>query len=621
MFFSSSQKKLSELARLVRYNILISTTAAGSGHPSSSLSATDIMTTLMFGGFFCADVKNPKKPNNDRLIFSKGHAAPLLYSLYAAVGVVSKNELLSLRKFGSHLEGHPTMKFPFTEAATGSLGQGLSIGVGMAINAKYLDKLDYKTYVLLGDSEMAEGSIYEAMELASYYKLNNLVGMVDVNRLGERGETMVGYNTEVYQKKAEAFGWEAIVIDGHNLDDIKNAFAKAKKSSKPVMVIAKTIKGKGVSFMENKEGWHGKAMNQEQLEFALKELGKVNEKLVGKIVIPKNIQKTGKKIQKLNTVVSVPDVSYKLGQMVATREAYGVALAELGRTSEDVVVLDAEVSNSTFADKFKKDWPERFFEMFIAEQNMVGTAVGLAARGKIPFVSTFAAFFTRTFDQIRMAAYSEANIKCIGSHCGVSIGEDGTSQMGLEDIAMFRSVFNSVVLYPSDAVSTRELVKQMIDHQGVDYMRTTRMTLPVLYKDTEKFVIGGSKTLKKSPQDVVTVVGAGVTLHEALKAYEILQKQNIAVRVIDLYSIKPIDSKTLVLAAKQTQGIVVVEDHYEAGGITEAVRTALSGVTSKIYSLCVTKIPQSGKPDELINYEDISEKAIVTLVKKILRQR
>ncbi len=622
MFFSSSQKKLSEIARLVRYNILISTTAAGSGHPSSSLSATDIMTTLMFGGFFRADLKHPEYNNNDRLIFSKGHAAPLFYALYAAAGMVTSEEMQQLRKFGARLEGHPTMRFPFTEAATGSLGQGLSIGVGMAINAKYLDKLDYKTYVLMGDSEMAEGSIYEAMELAIYYKLNNLVAIVDVNRLGERGETMVGYDTNVYQKKAEAFGWEAIVIDGHNLEDIKNAFTKAKKSAKPVMIIAKTIKGKGVSFMENKEGWHGKAMNEEQLGLALKEIGPVNEKLVGKIVLPKNLQKTGKKIQKSSAVNSGElHASYKIGQMMATREAYGVALTELGKTSENVVALDAEVSNSTFSDKFKKDFPERFFEMFIAEQNMVGAAVGLAARGKIPFVSTFAAFFTRAFDQLRMAAYSAANIKCVGSHCGVSIGEDGTSQMGLEDIALFRSIFGSIVLYPSDAVATRELVKELMRYQGLGYLRTTRMALPVLYKDTEKFVIGGSKTLCKSAKDVVTVVGAGITLHEALKAYEILRQQGIFIRVIDLYSIKPIDSKTLALAAKQTQGIVIVEDHYAAGGMAEAVRTALSGVTSNIYSLCVTKMPQSGKPQELINYEDISEKAIVTLVKKILRQR
>lgn len=608
--------ELENLAKLIRYFILLCSTEAGSGHPSSSLSATDLMTVLFFGGFFKFDLNDRKKPSNDRLIFSKGHASPLFYSLYAAAGAITVDELKTLRKFGSPLEGHPTPAFPFTEASTGSLGQGLSIGLGMAINGKYIDKLPYKTFVLLGDSEMAEGSVWEALELGAHYKLNNLVAILDVNRLGQRGETMFGHDVEAYKERVSSFGWETIVIDGHNLVDIQKAFESALKvKDKPVMIIAKTLKGKGVSLLEDKDGWHGKALKKEEFEVAVKELGEVDEKLRGKLELPKELNPAESKGDK-----EAEKIDYPRGEKVATRKAYGNALVRIFSKHPEIVVLDAEVSNSTYAEIFKKEYPERFFEMYIAEQNMVGAALGLSKRGKIPFVSTFAAFFTRAFDQIRMSQYSEGNIKFVGSHAGVSIGEDGASQMGLEDLAIFRTLLNSVVLYPSDAVSTEKLVEQAAVYQGDVYIRTTRMETPVLYKADEEFKIGGSKALRSSKDDQVTVIGAGVTLHESLKAYDELQKEKINIRVIDLYSIKPVDIETLTVAATETKALITVEDHFEVGGLGEAVMSALAGVDIKIHSLAVRKMPRSGKPEELLDYEDISAKSIVTKVKDTINK-
>ncbi len=605
---------LDGIARLIRYYSLTMSTEAGSGHPTSSLSATDLMTGLLFGGTFRFDLDNPRMPNNDRLIFSKGHASPLFYSLWAAAGRVTEQELLTFRKFNSPFEGHPTPAFRYTEAATGSLGQGLSIGLGMALNAKYIDKLPYRTYVLLGDSEMAEGSQWEAMELAAHYKLNNLVGIMDVNRFGQRGETMYGHDLSVYKNRVSAFGWEPIVIDGHHLPQILTAFKQATEArDKPVMIIAKTLKGKGVSFIENRNGWHGKTLNKEELTRALIELGPVDKKLVGTITRPED---TG---PAENKVLPLQPVSYPSNASVATRHAYGTALERIFPHFPDMVVLDAEVSNSTYADQFKTKYPERFFEMFIAEQNMVGTALGLSIRGKVPFVSTFAAFLTRAFDQIRMSQYSLANIKFCGSHAGVSIGEDGSSQMGLEDIAMFRTLHNSVVLYPSDAVSTEKLVEEMAKHKGISYVRTTRQALPVLYRNDEAFWIGGSKVLRSNKKDVATVVGAGITVHEALKAYEELKKAGIMIRIIDLYSIKPIDAATLARSAEETGAIITVEDHVPEGGIGEAVRSALSDIGVRVHSLCVNKQPKSGKPEELLNYEEISMRSIIRKVKELSR--
>ncbi len=607
---------LKHLARLIRYFALVSTTGAGSGHPTSSLSATDLMTGLLFGGAFKYDLDQPLHPNNDRLIFSKGHASPLFYALWAAAGAVSEQELMTLRKFGSPLEGHPTVAFRYTEASTGSLGQGLSIGVGMALNAKYLDKLPYRTYVLLGDSEMAEGSVWEAMELAAYYKLGNLVGIIDVNRLGQRGETMYGHNLSVYEKKVSSFGWEPIIIDGHSLPDVLSAYEKALQvQDRPVMIIARTIKGKGVSFIEDKNGWHGRALKKEELARALKELGPIDKKVRGQISKPDGLKPVAKAPQQIRAV------SYTGDKPVATRHAYGSALARIAPQFPDMVVLDGEVSNSTFSELFKTVHPDRFFEMYIAEQNMIGTALGLSIRGKIPFVSTFAAFMTRAFDQIRMSPYSNANVKFCGSHAGVSIGEDGSSQMGLEDLAMFRAVLNSVVLYPSDAVATEKLVEEAAKHRGIVYIRTTRKDTPILYRNDEAFRIGGSKVLRSNKADAAAIVAAGITLHEALRAYEELKAQGTFIRVIDLYSIKPIDTATLIRAANDTGAIVTVEDHFPEGGMGEAVLSALGGYGVPVYSLAVRKMPKSGKPEELLEYEDISKSAIVKEVKKIIQNR
>lgn len=641
------QNNIQQLAKLIRYYILTSTTEAKSGHPSSSLSATDLMAGLMFGrrsaealakedGFFKTDLEDHENPNNDRLIFSKGHASPLFFALYAVAGKISEKEMLTLRKFGSRLEGHPTSAFPYTEVPTGSLGQGLSVGVGMALNAKK-DKLSYKTYVLLGDSEMAEGSIWEAMAAASFYKLDNLVAIVDVNRLGQRGETMLGFNTEIYKQRAESFGWNTIVIDGHNVDEITKAYQQASLSAdKPFMIIAKTLKGKGVSFIEDKDGWHGKPLSQEELGKALVELGEVDKSLVGEVDKPEKLE--NQRIRELE-IEHIQFTNYEAGKMVATRKAYGNALANLVEVDNRIVVLDAETSNSTYADSVKKNHVEKFVECFIAEQNMVGMALGFARRGKVPFVSTFAAFLTRAYDQIRMSALAQSNIKFIGSHAGVSIGEDGSSQMGLEEIAMFRALPETVVLYPSDAVSTEKLVWEAAKHQGNVYIQTTRKEATIIYSNDKidgndkneqelmqhEFKIGGSCTLKSSVSDVVTVIGAGVTLHEALSAYEDLQKEGINIRVIDLYSVKPLDLESLKKAALETKNIIVVEDNHHEGGLYEAIAGALASVASlssyKVASLSVTKMPKSGKPEELLAFEEIDKNAIIKQVKEIIKYK
>jgi len=605
---------LKKLAALIRYYILVSTTEAGSGHPSSSLSATELMACLLFGGVFRFDIDHPKRPNNDRLIFSKGHASPLFYALWAAAGEVSESELMTYRKFGSPLEGHPSIAFPYTEAATGSLGQGLSIGVGMALNAKYIDRLPYRTYVLLGDSEMAEGSQWESMQIAAHYRLNNLVGILDVNRLGQRGETMYGWDLEAYRKRISSFGWKTILVDGHSIPEIHAAYRQAVKvADQPVMMIARTIKGKGVSFIEDKDGWHGKALKKEECERALQELGEIDKSLRGDIALPQDL------VPKEPISLQPPKkVDYPMDKPVATRKAYGNGLIRIFPQFPNIVSLDGEVSNSTYAEIFKEAHPDRFFEMYIAEQNMVGAALGFSIRGKIPFVSTFAAFFTRAFDQIRMSQYSDPNIKFIGSHAGVSIGEDGPSQMGLEDIAMFRAILDSVVLYPCDAVSTEKLVEEAAKHHGMVYLRTTRKETPILYRPEENFTIGGSKVLRESEKDRATVIGAGITVHEALGAYEILKKESVPIRVIDLYSIKPMDEKTLRQVASATRSIVTVEDHYGEGGIGEAVKGVLAGSPAVVHSLCVKKKPKSGKPDELLDYEEISRNAIAEKVKQLI---
>lgn len=605
---------LQQISALMRHWILTSTNQAGSGHPTSSLSAVELMVDLFFGGQFRFDVDDPEHPNNDRLIFSKGHASPLLYALWAAAGQIPQDDLMTYRQFGSPLEGHPTSRFRLAEAATGSLGQGLSIGVGMALNATYLDKLSYRTYVLLGDSEMAEGSQWEALQIASHYKLNNLIGVLDVNRLGQRGETMYGHDLAAYQQRIDAFGWQTILVeDGHDHAQVCEAYASAASvTDRPVMIIAETVKGKGVSFLEDEDGWHGKALDDEQLQQALPELGDVDHSVRGTIAKPEDARPKRKERKR----VGQPD--YKVGDELPTRNGYGNALRRLAPQFPELIALDGEVCNSTRSQFFRDEYPDRFFELYIAEQNMVGAALGLSLRGKLPFVSTFAAFLTRAFDQIRMSRHSDPNLKFVGSHAGVSIGQDGPSQMGLEDIALFRTVLDSVVLYPCDAVATERLVEAMAEHEGIGYLRTTRGATPVIYDNDEPFCIGGCKVLRESDRDQATVVAAGITVHETLKAYEQCLEDDIQIRVIDLYSIKPIDQETLHEAASATGFVLTVEDHYAEGGIGEAVRSALPESGAVVHCLAVRKRPKSGKPDELLDDQDISARAIVYEVKRAL---
>ncbi len=607
-------EKLQGLAKLIRRDILVSTTRAGSGHPTSSLSAVELMTVLFFAGFLKLDLKNPKNPANDKVIFSKGHATPLLYALYQACGVISDDELKKYRSFDSNLEGHPTPRFEFVDVATGALGQGLSAGVGMALAAR-LKKLPDRIYVLLGDSEMSEGQIWEAVQIASYYKVSNLIGVLDVNRLGQRGETMLGWDIETYQKRVSAFGWETVLVkDGNNLEEVYSAFEKTQTlTEKPVMIIAKTVKGKGVSFLENADGWHGKAVPKEKLEEALKEIGEVDLGLKGEVAKPTNSTlRVGNGPLGQNRIA----VEYKVGEMVATREAYGDALVALGETFPNLVALDAEVSNSTFSEKFKEKFPERFFEMFIAEQNMASVALGMSKTSLIPFVSTFAAFLTRTFDQLRMAQYSNPNIKLVGSHAGVSIGQDGPSQMGLEDLAMMRAILESVVFYPADATSCAKLTRIMAENDGLFYLRTTREKTPIIYDSKEEFKIAGSKVLKQSANDQAVVFTAGITLHEGLKAYDELKKEGADVAVVDLYCVKPLDEETVKKLAKKTKKVIVVEDHYPYGGLGEAVKSALAGMDVAVTHLAVTQIPRSGKPEELLAFEEIDSLAIINAVKE-----
>jgi len=607
------RRNLQEIARRTRSLILRATGAAGSGHPTSSLSAVELMTALFFDGHFRYDPDHPDHPNNDRLIFSKGHASPLLYALWVLAGEITEKEMMTYRSFDSRLEGHPSMRFPYTEAVTGSLGQGLSIGVGMALNAKFLDGLPYRTWVLLGDSEMAEGSQWEAMQIAAHYGLDNLAGILDVNRLGQRGETMYGHDLDAYRSRVEAFGWNTEMVDGHSLEAVSRAYeAVLAESDRPTMLIARTIKGKGVAFVENRNGYHGKALVGEDLERALAGLGEVDDSVTGSIAPPEDLVPASPE----RNTAAAPD--YDVEDAVPTRNAYGNALVRLAPALPDLIALDGEVSNSTRAEYLKDADPDRFLEMYIAEQNMVGVALGLALRGKRPFVSSFAAFLSRAADQIRMNQYSDANITYVGSHAGVSIGEDGPSQMGLEDISMFRSILGSVLLYPSDAMSCERLVEKAAEHEGTAYVRTTRGATPVLYSPEESFVIGGSKVLRSSPEDVATVVGAGITVHEALQAHSTLRDQGVAIRVIDAYSVKPLDEATLRRAAEETGAVIVAEDHRPEGGLGEAVAGALAGTEMTFISLAVREKPRSGKPEELLAFEKIDQHAIVAAVRELL---
>jgi transketolase len=614
-----------ELAQQLRIDSIRATTAAGSGHPTSSMSAADLMAVLLCK-YLQYDFNNPRNPNNDHLIFSKGHASPLLYALYKAAGAISDDELMSLRKFGSRLQGHPVPVLPWVDVATGSLGQGLPISVGIALAGEYLDKSSYHTWVLLGDSEMAEGSIWEAFEHAFHYKLPNLIAIIDVNRLGQRGQTMLGWKTEVYCDRAKAFGWNVISIDGHNLTEIDEAYQQAVDNvDYPTVIVAQTVKGKGVASLENVGGWHGKALPDEDVKDAIAELG-------GERHITIKVEKPPAQAQTSSTAkaqtLQLP--AYNEGDKVATRKAYGDALKALGASRLDVVALDGEVSNSTYAEEFAEAYPNRYFEMYIAEQQMIAAAVGLQVRQYKPFASSFAAFFSRGYDFIRMAAISRANIKLVGSHAGISIGEDGPSQMALEDLASLRAVWSSTILYPCDGNQTAKLVAEMADREGIVYLRTTRMKTPVIYSADEEFPIGGSKVVRSSDQDQVTVIGAGVTLSEALKAYDQLKNEGITIRVIDLYSVKPIDRETLFQAASDTDGnLILVEDHWVEGGLGEAVLEAFTDVDSspnyvvpklKVIHLAVRQMPSSGKPEELLHAARIDADAITQATKSLLKQ-
>ena len=612
---ASAVQTIKEKARRLSILSMMETTAAGSGHPTSCMSAAE----LMAGIFFYAmkfDPKHPNSPDFDRFVLSKGHAAPILYAALAEAGVFPESRVMTLRQFSSELEGHPTPRIPGVDAATGSLGQGLSVGAGLAIGAR-LDKSPTRVYVLLGDGEMAEGQIWEAAEFAGHYKLDNLTVVADVNALGQSDPTMYQHDMEVYRQKFAAEGFAAEVIDGHDVPAVLAALDRAKATKgRPQAILARTIKGHGFSEVAGKEHWHGKAFSKDELARAEKELG-------GAIEVPpdpgKSYARTSLPKPPDFPAPAAPD--YEAGKPVATREAYGFALKRLGAVNPHIVAASGDVKNSTFSETFQKAFPDRFFQGYIAEQNLVSLGVGLAARGKVPFLDTFACFLSRAYDNVRMAAISRANINLCGSHCGVSIGEDGPSQMALEDIAMFRAVHGAAVFYPSDAVSTERLTETMARRSGINYLRTSRPKNAILYSKEEKFPVPGFKVPRKSAQDRVTVIGAGITVHEALKAADELKSQGTAIRVIDLYCVKPLDGKALAAEIGATGGrLVTVEDHWPEGGIGEAVLSALAqeGATpSKFRLLAVREMPHSGKPDELVDAFGISARHIAEAVREI----
>jgi transketolase len=607
------EESLSGMANQLRIDSISATTAAGSGHPTSCCSAADLVAALFFG-HMRFDPKNPRYANNDRFILSKGHAAPLLYSVWAELGLFPREHLNTLRELSSDLEGHPTPRLSFVDVATGSLGQGLGVGVGMALCAR-LDNLDYRTYVLMGDGECAEGSVWEAASLAGINQLNNLVVIVDVNRLGQSEPTAFGYDLDAYRKRFEAFNWRTEVIDGHDMEEILEVLGAAGLGKQPLAIIAKTHKGQGISFAQDKEGWHGKALSKDEASKAIGELQpKAKSGLPEPIPMPTELP-----LPKNAAPASYPNPEYKIGDKVATREAYGTALLRIGEVDERIVALDGDTKNSTFADKFFKKFPARSTECYIAEQNMIGVATGFSTRGKVPFASTFACFFSRAYDQIRMAGISMANVKIVGSHVGVSIGEDGTSQMALEDIAMMRAVIGSVVLYPSDAVCAEKLVEQMAAHKGVSFLRTSRPKTAVLYKNEEEFPIGGAKIQRQAAGDKVTVVAAGVTLYEAIKAADELAKEGIGITVIDAYSIKPLAKDVIKAAAQKTNSLVItVEDHYPEGGLGDAVAGELSQDGIKVHKIAIRELPHSGKPEELLAKYGIDSAGIIKVVKSVV---
>lgn len=604
---------LMNIATRLRIESVRATAEAGSGHPSTCCSAAEIVAALFFAEMRY-DPADPQQPDNDRFVLSKGHAAPILYAAWAETGLLDRAALVSLRRLESDLEGHPTPRLPFVDVATGSLGQGLAAGVGIALNARRIVS-EYRTYVLLGDGESAEGAVWEAANVAAHEKLDSLCGITDVNALGQSGPTQWQHDVEALAGRWRAFGWHAVTVNGHDLPDLLDAFDKARQTrGRPTMILARTIKGKGVSLMEGLGGWHGKPLRKgEELGRALAELEAQFVPEEGPAPRPQPPPVVRRPPVRQGTVGSS---AYQRGDSVATREAYGSALARLAASDDRIVAIDADVKNSTFSEKVEQTRPDRFHQMFIAEQGMLGAAMGLASRGAIPFPSTFAAFLTRAYDFVRMAAVSNLNIKVAGSHAGVSIGEDGPSQMALEDLAMMRAQPNVAVLYPCDGVSTERLVERMAYHPGPAYMRTTRPKTPVIYGPEETFEIGGLKVLRESGTDVATVIGAGVTVFEALKAHDELKALGVRIRVVDLYSVQPVDAAALLRCARETNGrLMTVEDHYAGGGIGDAVASAVAAEGFTVRRLAVREIPRSGTPDQLLDRYGISARHIVAAVR------
>jgi transketolase len=602
-----------ELGQQLRVDSVRASAAAASGHPTSSMSAADLLAVLL-DGHLRLDPANLDDPSADHLIFSKGHASPLYYAVLKAAGIVDDEELLTFRRLGSRLEGHPTPRIPPTDVATGSLGQGLPISVGVAIAGKRLDRLPYRVWCLCGDSEMAEGSMWESIQHAGWEGLDNLIAIIDVNRLGQTRETMLGWDTDGYAERIRAFGWHAIVIDGHDVDAIEAAYSEAEATEgRPTAIVARTMKGRGVKAVEDQPGKHGKPLDDP--DDAIAELG-------GERDLSVQLSKPPGGAPHRFEVSGGELPTWDLGDEVATRKAYGEALTALGAIRGDVVALDGEVSNSTFAEIFAKAHPERFFEMYIAEQQLIAASVGLHARGWNAFASTFAAFFSRAYDFIRMAAISRVDLRLAGSHAGVSIGEDGPSQMALEDIASIRAIHSSVVLHPCDANQTAKLVAAMADTKGIVFLRTLRPNTPVIYDADEEFGVGGSRVVRSSDEDEVTIVGAGITVHEALEAAETLEGEGVSARVIDLYSIKPIDTETLQAAAEATGRIVTVEDHVPEGGVGDAVLAALAEVDEhpRVVKLAVREMPRSGKPEELLHAYGIDAESIATAVRQLVKE-
>lgn len=606
------RKALEAIAKRLRIHSIKMTTKAGSGHPTTCLSMADLTACL----FFDEMKYNPKDPEdlaNDEMVLSKGHAAPILWAVYAEAGIIPERSLMNLRKITSTLEGHPTPRMKWVKAGTGSLGQGLSVGVGMALAMK-LAKSPGRVYVLMGDGECAEGAVWEAANMGSLLRLRNLCAIMDINRLGQSDETMHGHDVQAYRRKFQAFGWETIPINGHRIPEILGAFKKARQNKKPTIILAKTIKGKGVSFIEDKNGWHGKPLKEEEMKRALEELGPVPSIDSKKYV---------RKPKKLKSLPLAKKYNFKKNiykDKTATRRAYGNALLNLAKVNEAVVALDGDVKNSTYAEAFFEAFPKRAFQTYIAEQNMAGMGIGMSAKGFIPFIATFSAFLPRAHDQIRMAAYSFSNITFCGSHSGVSIGADGPSQMGLEDLGMFRPIPGCAVLYPCDAYSTEACVESLAKYRGLSYIRTTRPATPLIYSRGEKFPIGGSKVIKRSKNDKATVIAAGITVHEALKAYEELRRENISIRVIDAYSVQPIDKDNITKEVGGTgKKVVVVEDHFQNGGLGDAVAQALNG-KAEIVHLAIKDLPRSGKPEELLSKYGIDAEHIKAAVKKLIKR-